>query len=252
MAVDVVVGLEAVEIEDREAGGALRGRLRGHALELARQRPAVAEPGERVGGGLLAAGGEHPAVVAVGDHEPHEHGHETGAGEREREHVGGVEVVVDQQAERRDREDDREQDLAPLPGRPGPQRGRRRPGAVGQQQHRGGPAGVVDHALLVGADRDAVEVEAVRDGEHRQPAGDPAPRARPAPAGHRQHPDDEPEHHHVRDRIAQVGGDARGADPSADSSTASNTTAAPIAPTASAPMAPSIHSAALRPRMRER
>ena len=97
VAEDVVVGLEAVEIEDREAGGAVRGRLGDHELELARQRAAVAEPGERVRGGLRPAGGEHPAVVAVGDHEPHQHRHETGAGERESEHVGGVEVVEDQQ-----------------------------------------------------------------------------------------------------------------------------------------------------------
>ncbi|MEO8688662.1 MAG: hypothetical protein ABI611_10635, partial [Solirubrobacteraceae bacterium] len=68
--VGVVVGLEPVEVEDRQASGTLCRGLRGHALEVARQGAAVAEPGERVGGGLLAAGREHPEVVPEGEREP--------------------------------------------------------------------------------------------------------------------------------------------------------------------------------------
>ena len=65
MAEIVVVLLEAVEIEEPQHQLPLRGRLRDPRLEVVDQRPAVAEPRERIGERLLAAGAEQVRVLTL-------------------------------------------------------------------------------------------------------------------------------------------------------------------------------------------
>ena len=60
MAEAVVVGLEAVEVEEREAAVAARPAAAARSRS-AHQRAAVAEAGERVGDRLVAHGGEQRA-----------------------------------------------------------------------------------------------------------------------------------------------------------------------------------------------
>ena len=100
----VVVGLEAVEVEEREQHGPLRGGLGGQPLEVGEQRAPVAEAGEGVGRGLDLAGAERAQVLAEGELEAQDGGRDGGGGQPQRGLVHAVVVVVDEQAERDQRE----------------------------------------------------------------------------------------------------------------------------------------------------
>ena len=67
---DVVVGLEAVEVEQREPPRAARLGLLQRVGERAHQRAPVAEAGEAVGQRLVAGALEQPGVLAQADREP--------------------------------------------------------------------------------------------------------------------------------------------------------------------------------------
>ena len=69
----VVVGLEAVEVEERQHRGPLGG-VGDDALEVAQQRAAVAEAGQRVGRGLDLADAEQLQVLAEDEREAHDGG----------------------------------------------------------------------------------------------------------------------------------------------------------------------------------
>ena len=75
MSEGVVVGLEAVEIEDAGQRLVTIGR-RPPALHVGKQLAAVAEPGERVGRGLLVAAPARPDQVVEGDREGQQQGHD--------------------------------------------------------------------------------------------------------------------------------------------------------------------------------
>ena len=105
----VVVGLEAVEVVEREH---LRDAAGRGVLEVERERAAVAEAGERVGRRLALAALQHPQVRAEREHEARDADEQR----RRRQPHGELvrpRVVVDQQE---------------------PERGER--GAGGQQEHR--------------------------------------------------------------------------------------------------------------------
>jgi len=75
----IVVGLEPVEVEQREHGGL--GLVGGEpALELGDQRAAVAQPGQRVAGRLVTARAQHPRVLAERAAEPHHDGEDAAGG----------------------------------------------------------------------------------------------------------------------------------------------------------------------------
>ena len=94
----VVVALEAVQVEERErVGAALLGF---HArLQVVHQPAPVAEPGERVGDGLMAAGLEHRRVGPEGDRHAEHDRHQGGGREQQGDRVQAIEVVVDEQCE---------------------------------------------------------------------------------------------------------------------------------------------------------
>ena len=83
----VVVVLEAVEVEQDEHERVGVVGLGQHALEVAGQRAAVAEPGQRVRHRLVARRAQDRDVVAEGQHQPRHHRDEREGGQRDRERV---------------------------------------------------------------------------------------------------------------------------------------------------------------------
>ena len=203
---EVVVGLEAVEVEERQHGG-LDLVLAEPPLELGDQRSPVAEPGQRVGGGLAAARAQHAAVVAERAAETSDHGEQArGRGP----HREGVELVVVVEQQDRDR------------GQPGGEwhgeeaavgqhlaveLARRLPGRRGDEDHRRGPGGVEHAADLVAAARDAVEVDRVGDAEHEEAADQRRPRACRLQPEDAEQARDQAQQQQVAGRVGEVGGD---------------------------------------------
>ena len=99
----VVVVLEAVEVEQHEHERAGVVGLGQHRLEVAGQRAAVAEPGQRVGHRLVARRAQDRDVVAEGQHQPRHHRDERERGQRDRERVEVGQAAVDRASRARRR-----------------------------------------------------------------------------------------------------------------------------------------------------
>jgi len=111
----VVVGLEAVQVEQQQGERALQRRAGEVALEIGHQAAPVAQPGERIHQGLLAAGGQQPRAVAEGHRHPQHHEAERGGGQAECHDAQAREVVVGEQAQGRDAAQERDRhDPRPL------------------------------------------------------------------------------------------------------------------------------------------
>ena len=165
----VVVGLEAVEVEEREQHGPLGRGVGGQPLEVGEQRAPVAEAGQGVGRGLDLARAERAQVLAEGQREAQHGGRDGGGGEPQRDLVQPVVVVVDEQAERDQRErGGHDEHAAAQPARVEPLGGAA--GGDRDEHIGGGPARVEQRVLAVGADRHLVQVDRVGDR--------PRPRAR--------------------------------------------------------------------------
>ncbi len=95
MAERVVVGLEAVEIEDADGDGLVPAERADHALHVGEQLAAVAEPGERVGGRVQVAAATRAERVGEGDREggQQEHDGDDGADRRDGPRPGRVGAV---------------------------------------------------------------------------------------------------------------------------------------------------------------
>ena len=93
----VVVALEAVQVEEAEQHGLAAVE---RAVEVLHQPPAVAEPGERVGDRVVAAGLQHPRVGPEGHAHPHHREEQRRGGQPDREVAEPVDVVEGEQAER--------------------------------------------------------------------------------------------------------------------------------------------------------
>jgi hypothetical protein len=108
MAVDVVVGLEAVEVEEQQQERALRRRVDDLLGEVVGERPPVAQPGQRVGRRLAAARAEQRHVLPERQPQPHAGDAERREGEAGRQVADLLEVVDEQQRERREHRRQRE------------------------------------------------------------------------------------------------------------------------------------------------
>ena len=197
----VVVGLEAVEVEEHEHGGGAAGERR---LEVDHQLAPVPDPGQRVGLGLDARGGEEVELVAERDAHPGDHGQDRRGRQDDGGRVQALELAVDEDRERDHAEDGRHSEQPDALEPDGAELTGGLPGRRGEQEHRERPARVEDrHLVRDPADR-LVEVRAVREREHGGAADDAEPRAVEAPAGEREHGDDEPEQKSVGERIRDV------------------------------------------------
>ena len=173
---------------------------RDHLGELARQRAAVAEQGERIGQRLVARGPQHHDVLAEGERQAGHHGHHRGGGEARRQRVEVGHGAVDEEAEGEHPEAERHGDQAQALVRRAHGAGRRLlPRRDGDQEQPGPPAGIDpaarDERPLGGAD----EVERVGQPERGEADREQDPGAVQAPAGAGQRADDQPEHDQVAD-----------------------------------------------------
>ena len=234
----VVVGLEPVEVEQRER---VRAAALDRLLEVEHQAPPVAEPGDGIRLRLAPADGQQREVVGEQQRHPHDHHAERRGREAGREPVHRRELVVDLEAHRHRREEgrDREQPAALEPERAGA--GGRDPGGERQQQGGQQPQRVDGRVLECAAGGVAIQVDAVRDRVHAQSERDqdeaaargasrsarpPRSRSRPA-AGRRA----DRRHWWPRPRRR----------PAWRARSRGYRTAAPTAAIASAPIAPSSH-----------
>ena len=199
----VVIGLEAVEVEQREQHEPVG--VGDVAVHVAHQRAPVAEPGEGIRQRLVTARREHGEVLGEGDAQAQDHGHHRRGGEREGDGVDAVKMVVHQhgQAGRADDRGDREQRPA-LDARTGRADGGL-PGSQRQQREGDRPAGVEERFLDVGAVRRLVQVDRVDDRERDQAGGDQGPRTARPPAAQADHADHEGE----QQRVAEGEGEVR-------------------------------------------
>ena len=215
VAEDVVVVLEAVEVEQRDR--ALDVGVEA-VLEVAHQAAAVAEAGQRVGQRLAGRLGRHPGVVAEGQDHAQDRAEQRGG----REHDGEVVEVLDQVAvhehpqagERRRGGHDHRAQASGVGHRA---LARRHPRGPAEQEGRGGPQRVEQRAVDVGAERGLVEEQSVGDRDRDEARADHGPRAAGAPAGEAEHAGHDREQEQVADRVGDVGqqqraGLRRGAD----------------------------------------
>ncbi len=204
----VVVGLEAVEVEQREQDGTLRRRPGGQPVEIGEQRAPVAQAGERVRRRLDLADAQRAEVLVEGQREADDGRGDRGRRQPQRELVQPLVVVVDQQAERDQREPggDGEQPAA-QPARVQPRGG---PPGGERDQHVGRrPCRVEQRVVLIGAFRDLVEVDPVGHDPDRERQGQEPPDRTRGPARQDHHRDHEHEHQQVTERIGEVRRDRR-------------------------------------------
>jgi hypothetical protein len=201
MAERVVVGLEAVEVEQHQDG--CRAGVQGGA-EIKHQLAPVSharegirlrfDPGRRQQQHLLAEGEGHP-----GDHRQHRGGGEDGCGLVQR-----LELPVHEDSERGEAEDGRQRQDARALGADRPEPARRLPGRGGEQEHCERPAGIQQVDAVRRAHRCLVEDAAVGERERGRAAEDAQPGPVELPAGDREDGDDEAEQQGIRERVREV------------------------------------------------
>jgi hypothetical protein len=175
----VVVGLEAVEVEEQQRAGVLGG-VDERLFEVVHEPPAVGEPTQPVGQRLRVAAVQEHDVLTEGQGAARHRGQQTGGGERagERGQVG--DPPVEQEGERDDgapgRNQDRHAMAAHLAGAP------RLPGGDAHGQHARRPEGVDDRPVRVDAGVLDVAVDRVADRGQHEAEREQRPCAPGAPA----------------------------------------------------------------------
>jgi hypothetical protein len=111
MAEAVVVLLEAVEVQQHQQHALAVNESALGALEIADERPAIAETGEDVRARLLAARSQHPQIPGEGERQPHQDGAQTGRRQGQREQVDAMEVVIERDDHGDGRREDRHDDI---------------------------------------------------------------------------------------------------------------------------------------------
>jgi hypothetical protein len=199
VAVAVVVGLEAVEVEQHER---VRSAVLEREPEVGLELAPVAQSGERVSGGLDAAGAEQRLVLLQREHHAAEHECEGRHRQADRHAVDVQRDGDSEQAQRDHAERHRDEQAARAAGaqasagaRPDDHRGRH-PGRAGGDERVG------DVADLVATAEHVDEVGRL-PGEDR--AAEQQPDAIDLPAGERDGADDRAQQHEVRGRIGEVG-----------------------------------------------
>ena len=200
----VVVGLEAVEIEEDELvrGQPLPGAGQ-EAVEVSHQRPAVAQAGEVIGERLVMEGRDEFFVLAEADCEARGDQKEGGGGEPDRCLRQPREVVPHQHPHGDDGGEQRHEQAGPVVaaardgGVDGDDRGDSdREGTDRPEQ--------VREARRVVAVRSDPEVDAVGSGPGQQAGADYQQRPRVTNPADGQHRREEGDQHHVAQRIGQV------------------------------------------------
>ena len=203
MAERVVVGLEAVQVEHDEHER--RRLVVGEPLLEVEDEPApVAEPRQRVGERFLTGRLEQLNALAEREDCAHDHHSDRGRRKSDRDHVEAHEVVVDEERQADQGEERGERERLPAVGAHDPEPRHGLPRSARDQHERSRPADVEDAALDVAALGGLVEVRGVGDREHRVAGGDERPGAVEAPAGQREHGDDEREQQKVGEGIGEV------------------------------------------------
>ena len=128
-----------------------------------------------------------------------------GGGEHDAERVDRVDLVVDEDPERDQRERGREDEHARERHAAAQARAERPPGGVGEQQHRRRPQRREQRVARVGAERDLARVQDVGDRLHRERDREQRPAEPGPPAGQREQRGDEREQAEVEQRIGEVG-----------------------------------------------
>jgi hypothetical protein len=197
--------LEAVEVEQHEHQRLGRRGLRQPALEHARQRAPVAEPGQRVGRRLLARRAQHRDVVAEREHRARHHRQQRRGGEPDRHEVEPGHASVHEQRQPAGAEAQRHDDPAQaLVGHDRGRGARRLPRRGADRQHPEPPAGVEPAARHVTGAGVGHEVLRVGEPEQRRAGEQQHPGAVEPPAGRRERPDDHAEQHEVHQRVGEA------------------------------------------------
>ena len=143
VAVAVVVGLESVEVEQKQG---VRRLLPQDAREVDLQPPPVAQPGQWVRGRLDAARGEQRVILAQGERHPHEHEPERRDREAERDRVDMQRHGEGEHAQCDGAERDRHEQAATRRLKPRRRLGRRQRGSRREADEGGGHQRVGDNA----------------------------------------------------------------------------------------------------------
>ena len=198
----VVVGLEAVEVEEQQRAGVLVGVDQG-VLEVGHQPAPVGQPAEPVGERLLVAAPQQLQVLAEREAAARHRGEQPGGGEHagQRRQLGHP--AVEQQADREQREAGGDEDAHPVAADPAA--AARLPGGDAHDDDGRRPGGAEDRAGRVDAGALEVGVERVGDRGQQQAERDEAPGAARAPPGDRQRDPDRGQQQQVADRIGEVG-----------------------------------------------
>ena len=203
MAEGVVVVLEAVEVEQHEHDRAGVVGV-GHELgELAQERAAVAEPGQRVGQRLVARGAQHRDVLAEGQHQPRHDRDQRQRAQPHRDRVHVSQAAVDQHRQADRAEPERHGDEAQPVGHRGPSHHGRLPGGERDQEQAERPADVVPGGRGQRARDGLDEVEGVGDPEHADAGAQRHPRAVEPPARARERADDHADQQQVGERVGE-------------------------------------------------
>ena len=189
----VVVLLESVEVEHHQPNRMLDGRVLHRPLEIQHQLAAIAEPGEGVGEGLVAAAREQAYVLAERDGHAHDHRRKSGDRERERESVLRLERLIGEQCQSGDRECGRHQQHAPAVEADCLGLDRLDPGGEAEHQRGRGPERGDDRRSRHAAGRGLVQEVAVDDGACHEAGSDHRQRPTRTPAGEREDGDHEAE-----------------------------------------------------------
>ena len=207
VAVGVVVVLEPVEVEERQHGAPSWPGV-GHAVEIAREGAAVAQAGERVGQRLLAAGHQHPGVLAQRQHEAGQDGEQRGGGQDDGERVQRAQRGEDEDAQAERGEGDREGGEAHRAAILDRDRAAHRLPGGGREQHQArGPAPVEGARVDVGLVGDGDQVVGVGHPEEHDAQAEHGPGAIGAPATQGERGDDHGQQDEVAHRVGEVGRD---------------------------------------------
>ena len=199
VAEDVVVGLEAVEVEQRELPRAPGRGLVERVGQRAHQRAAVAEPGQRVGQRLVARALQQAGVLAQAHREPQHEQERDGEREVDRGRAQRLDLAVPHEhAERGERERGGQADVGAA---------HRSGAAAGLRRQRGG-AGEHERGQR-GAHLDPLEqAGGVGDRAQREAGGDEHERAARAAPEQRGRAGGEAQQQDVAERVGERAGAA--------------------------------------------
>ena len=206
MAERVVVGLEAVEIEEEQERRFIAGR-REVLVEAADECAAVPETRQGVAERFDTRQLKQHQVLLEREHETPDDGDEAERSRDQRNRLHPMKVVpeLDPEADQRHRDRGEDDRHAVEPAALSPGRGHERSG--GDENEPGGPAEVEPAAVLVGAVRDLDQIDGVGHREQDETAAHHEPHPVQLPARQPERTENQGEQQGVSGRVGEVGRD---------------------------------------------